>query len=557
MAAPVAQWQTYRRLWVFIRPYAKPLSLVILVSLGATALTLVQPYFSKLLIDRALMQRDMHALLWIAGVMSLASILGFVFNILASYQYVKISAAMLFDLRLALFRHLQGLSPRFYASYRLGDIMSRLNNDAGEVQRVSADALLSVLSNIGFLIGAIAMMLWLDWRLFLVGIVLIPACVFTFIRYQRTLTALTKRLRERSADLGSFFVDSVLGMRVVTSLNANDHEAARFKERNDAFVQTMLEVQIASFMTGALPGTILTIATATVFLYGGWLIIQGTMTIGTLVAFMAYHTRLLSPVQNLLSLTSSLASARVSLGRIFELFDTPAEVTEAPDALPLPPVRGSIRLEAVSLRHDRSAVLDDVSLEIPAGSVCAVLGPSGVGKSTLADLMVRYLDPDQGRVLIDGIDLRRVRLADLREQIMLVDQSPYLFHATIAENIAYARPGATEAEIELAGSAAGLDELIARLPQGYQTIAGERGMALSAGERQRISLARAMLRRPSVLILDEPTSALDGGMEKQIADSLCAAMRGGTLIVITHRPALAEIATVVITLKHDIASAIA
>jgi ATP-binding cassette subfamily B protein len=557
MAAPVAQWQTYRRLWVFIRPYTKPLSLVILISLGATALTLVQPYFSKLLIDRALMQRDMHALLWIAGVMSLASILGFAFNILASYRYVKTSAAMLFDLRLALFRHLQGLSPRFYASYRLGDLMSRLNNDAGEVQRVSADALLSVLSNIGFLVGAVGMMLWLDWRLFLVGTVLIPACVFTFIRYQRILTRLTKRLRERSADLGSFFVDSVLGMRVVVSLNANDHEAARFKERNDAFVQTMLEVQIASFMTGALPGTILTLATATVFLYGGWLIIQGTMTIGTLVAFMAYHTRLLSPVQNLLSLTSSLASARVSLGRIFELFDTAAEVTEVSGALALPPVRGSIRLEGVSLRHDRAAVLDDVSLEIPAGSVCAILGPSGVGKSTLADLLVRYLDPDEGRILIDGTDIRQLRLADLREQIMLVDQSPYLFNATIAENIAYARPGASHGEIELAGSAAGLDELIARLPQGYQTLAGERGMALSVGERQRISLARAMLRQPSVLILDEPTSALDGEMEKQIADSLRAAMRGGTLIVITHRPALAEIATVVITLKHDIASAIA
>jgi ATP-binding cassette, subfamily B, bacterial len=563
----VPGWNTYRRLWVFIQPYSKPLALVVAVSLVATALTLFQPYFSKLLIDRALIPRDMRALAWIAGLMSLTSALGFAVNMLASYRYVRISAAMLFDLRLALFRHLQTLSPRFYAGYRLGDLMSRLNNDAGEVQRVSADALLSVLSNIGFLIGAVAMMLWLNWRLFLVGVVLIPACVYSFVRYQRILTALTKRLRERSADLGSFFVDSIIGMRVVVSLNAKDHEAARFKERNDAFVKTMLDVQIASFMTGALPGTILTLATASVFLYGGWMIIDGSMTIGTLVAFMAYHTRLLSPVQNLLSLTSSLASARVSLGRIFELFDTPAEVVEAADAAPLGRVEGAIRLEGVSIRHDRAAVLEDVSFEIPAGCFCAILGPSGVGKSTLADLLVRYLDPDQGRILINGVDLRSVRLADLRDQVMLVDQSPYLFNASIAENISYAKPGALREEIEAAGSAAGLDELIGRLPQGYDTAAGERGLALSVGERQRISLARAMLRRPRVLILDEPTSALDGEMETQIAASLAENLHGGTVIVITHRPALAARAGMIVTLEegrarvtlaqHDVDSAIA
>jgi ATP-binding cassette subfamily B protein len=379
--------------------------------------------------------------------------------------------------------------------------------------------------------------------------VFIPGCLFTFLRYQRRLTALTKKLRERSADLGSLFIDSILGMRVVVSLRANEHEASRFKERNDAFVRTMLDAQIASFMTGALPGTILTAATAAVFLYGGWLIINGSMSIGTMVAFMAYHMRLLSPVQNLMGMTSGLATARVSLGRIFELFDTPAEVREAPDPIRLGMVDGGFRLENVSIKFDRNPVLEGVTLEIPAGAFCAILGPSGVGKSTMADLLVRYLDPDCGRILLDGNDLREVSLDDLRREVMLVDQSPYLFNTSIRENISYALPESDLHLIERAGRAAGLDELIRRLPEGYETKTGERGLALSAGERQRIALARALLRRPRVLILDEPTSALDADTERLVASNLREALPSSTLIVITHRPALAAIADCVIEIE--------
>ncbi|MBV8843608.1 MAG: ABC transporter ATP-binding protein [Bryobacterales bacterium] len=547
--AGVAQWRHWRRLWVFLHPYTGRLVLILAISLAATCLGLVQPYISKLLIDSALLKRDMHALVRVAGLMFGASVLSFLLNILSSYRYVKVSAAMLFDMRLALFRHLQTLSPRFYAGFRLGDLMSRLNNDVGEIQRVSADTLLSVLSNVVFLFGSIFMMLLLNWRLFFVSVVFIPACLYTFRRYQRKLTAFTKALRERSADLGSLFVETILGMRVVVSLRANKHETARFKERNDAFVRTMLDAQIASFMTGALPGAILTAATAAVFLYGGWLIINGAMSVGTMVAFMAYHMRLLSPIQNLMSMTSGLASARVSLGRVFELFDTPAEVREAEPPTRLALVQGHFRLENVSIKYDRKPVLEDVSLEIPAGAFCAILGPSGAGKSTLADLLVRYLDPDRGRILLDGHDLRAVSLDDLRGQVMLVDQSPYLFNTSIRENISYALPDAGDDRIDQAARAAGLGELIERLPEGYGTKTGERGLALSAGERQRIALARALLRRPRVLILDEPTSALDSETERLVASNLRDALPGSTLIVITHRPALAASADCVIEIE--------
>jgi ATP-binding cassette subfamily B protein len=249
-------------------------------------------------------------------------------------------------------------------------------------------------------------------------------------------------------------------------------------------------------------------------------------------------------------MTSGLASARVSLARIFELFDTPAEVTEQMGALPLKGVRRAIRMENISLTFDRNPVLRDVDIEIPAGIFCAILGPSGVGKSTMADLLVRYLDPDEGRITIDGLDLRDLSLADVRREVMLLDQAPYLFNATIAENIAFAMPEASRASVENAARAAGLDELLARLPRGFDTRAGERGLALSAGERQRIALARALLRRPSVLILDEPTSALDAETERNVASGLRAALPESTLIVITHRPALAEIADAIITIEE-------
>lgn len=549
-SAPIADWRSYRRLLPYLRPYIRPLSLVLCISLIATALSLTQPYLSKLMIDQALLRGDMGALVEIAGAMILVSLGGFALNMLASYRYVATSAAMLFDIRASLLRHLQTLSPRFYAGFRLGDLMSRLNSDVSDIQRVTADSLLSVLSNILMLMGCVAMMLWLDPLMFLIGVVVIPLCILLFLHFQRRLTLLTRDMRERGADLGSLLVDTVMGMRTVASLRAEAHEIGRFRTRNDAFVSAMLKMQLTSFMAGALPGTLLTASSSAVILYGGAQIFAGKMTIGTLVAFMTYQSRLFSPIQVLMGLVSGLASARVSLARIFALFDTTPDVVENPTPQIIGPVREGLRFEGVSFSHGGRPLLANARLVIPAGAFCAILGASGIGKSSMADLIVRYLDPDAGQILIDGIDLRAIRLNDLRREVLLVDQTPHLFNDSLAANIAFAWPDATDRDIARAAALAGLQPLIDRLPEGMNTRAGERGLALSVGERHRIALARALLRQPSVLILDEPTAALDSDTERLVAQGLREALPSATIIVITHKPALAEMADMVVTLSE-------
>jgi ATP-binding cassette subfamily B protein len=548
MSAPVASWGTYRRLIPWIMPYRARLIGVLLISLMATGVGLVQPWLSKLMIDGALLHHDFTLLVRIALLTVLVTVAGSVLNIMSSYRYVALSAAMLFDIRVALLAHLQTLSPRFYARFRLGDLMSRINSDVSDVQRAAGDTLLAVLGNVLFLIGSLAMMAWLDWRLFVVGTVLVPVATGLFVWLQRRLVAITRTMRERGADLGSFLVDTVMGMRVVTALGGETYEAARFAVRNRAFVSAMLQMQMASFMAGALPGAVLAMSSAAVTLYGGWRILNGATTIGTLVAFMAYQSRLFGPVQSLLGLSSGLASTRVALGRIFELFDTPPDVADPaqPRALPVGPL--DVAFAGVHFRHDRDAVLAGVDFAIPAGAMAAILGVSGAGKSTLADLIVRFRDPDAGTVRIGGNDARDLALADLRHAVVLIDQTPFLFNATMADNIAFAMAEADRPAIIAAAQAAGLGDLIARLPQGLDTPVGERGLALSTGERQRVALARALLRRPAVLVLDEPSAALDAETEARVAAGLRAMLPEATIVIITHKPALADLAQMVITL---------
>ncbi len=538
----------YRRALPFILPYWPRLTLVLLAGVAATSFGLLQPYISKLLIDDALLRRNLRMLAIVSGLVFGVTVLNFGLNILSSYQYVRISAAVLFDMRLALYRHLQTLSPRFWARTKMGDVVSRINNDIAEVQRVASDSILSVLSNVVFLVGSAAIMYSLSARLFLLSVVAVPVSLWALRHYQLRLAARVRAVRERSSDIGSFLLETLLGMRLVVSSNAQGREVERFRARNQGFLDALMSMQLASFLSGAVPGTVLTLATAAIFFYGGKLVIEGRLSTGSLVALMAYHLRLLAPVQNLMGLYTNLVSGAVSLGRVWELFDIKPEIAERPGAVTLNGVRGEIEFERVSFRRGDNAVLNDLSFRVPAGTICALLGPSVADKSTVADLLVRFYDPDEGAVRFDGQDLRDISLASLRQTVVLLDQTPYFYQASVRENLAYGRPGATDDEIREAARAAAIHERILALPEGYDTTIAERGQSLSAGERQRIALARALLANPKVLVLDEPTSALDEPNERAIAETLVRVAHGRTAIIITHRPSLARIAHQTVTL---------
>ena len=541
----------FRRALGFVRPYGWALAPVVALSLLGTGLGLVLPYLSKLLVDDALVAQDFGALLRIVGLFVGITAASFLMNVLSGMRYTKVSADILFDMRLDLYRHLQRLSPRYYAKTPLGDVVSRINGDIGEIQRVTAEATLAWLGQLIALVGTVGMLIYLDLRLFIVGLITLPPALFALLRYRRQLEARVRVLRERSADIGTFLIETLQGMRAVVGANAQEREVDRFRNKNDSFVDALLSMRLFTYLAGGLPGLLLTTGTGVVFLYGGYLVIDGATTLGTFVAFMAYQMRLMVPIQGLMGLYSNLATARASLVRVHEVLDSPPEVVEANPAKSLPVCKGEVTLEEVHYGFGRGGeVLAGVNLVIPAGQVLAIVGTSGSGKSTIADLLSRQLDPDEGRILLDGEDLSDLFLSQVRMHVSVVEQSPFIFHATVAENVRYARPEATEADVRQAIHAAGLSDLMDSMPEDINTVVGERGSQLSAGERQRVAIARAYLAEPSVLIFDEATGALDPMSEAAVLSGYDALMRGRTTVLITHRIDLARQADRVVVLKN-------
>jgi ATP-binding cassette subfamily B protein len=539
-----------RRAFAYLQPYWRRLSLVLAISVVSTATTLAVPFLTKDLIDTALIGRDMAALRRIVLWFAVLGVFGFVLNVVSGLRYTKVSADILFDMRLALYQHLQRLSPRFFARTRLGDIISRINGDISEIQRVAAEAALAWVGNVLFLVGSLGMMLWLDWQLTAVALALMPVSLWALVHYRRRLESRVGELRQRSADLGSFLIETLQANTLIVSANAQARETARFRRLNDAFVGAVMGMQRITYFAGGLPGMLLSVGGAIVFLYGGSRVIDGTLTLGTFGAFLAYQMRVFAPAQALMGLYASLATARVSWRRVLQLLDAVVDVRESEEAAAAGDVRGELSFIDVSLTTERDVkVLDRVSFTVRPGESLAIVGASGSGKSTMAFLAARLLDPDTGVVTLDGRDLRTMKLADVRRHVVLVEQEPLLLHGTIAENIRYARPQAGDEDVQRAARASGIAAFVEGLPDQYRTVVGERGLALSAGERQRVAIARAFLADPTVLVLDEPTAALDPVSERHVTEGYEMVMRGRTTILISHRRDLALRADRIVVLE--------
>lgn len=509
---------------------------VFFLSILATLFGLGYPLFTKFFIDEVLLKGNTRLLIILTVGMFVIALLGFLLASVNRYLYTWISARILFDMRMALYRHLQSLSLRFYTKTRIGEILARINTDLAEIQRITTDVLLNSFTNFLTLIGTVGFLLWLSYKLFLVSSLLLPFAALGLRYFRPRIADKTREIRDRNADLGSFLIETFQGIKLIKAFGAEELELERFARKHQAYIQAVLDLQKLSIFSGGISGLLLPATSLLVFLYGGHLVITGRMTLGDLIAFSAYLIRAFGPLQGLMGLYVQLQRARISLQRVFELMALEPEIKEKEGAISLESIKGEVEFEGVSFGYEPDKpILQNVSFRIPAGTTVAIVGPSGMGKTTLIDLLLRFYDPQKGSIKIDGIDLRDLKIQSLRNHIGVVGQETFLFHATIEENIRYGKNNASREEIIRAARTAYIHDFIESLPQKYETVVGERGVRLSGGERQRVAIARAILKSPRILILDEATSSLDWMSEQQVRTALAELMKGRTTLIVTHR----------------------
>jgi len=541
----------YRRLLQYVGPYKWNMVVAAVLLVISTVLGLVWPKVVQLVIDLGLRDAGFLDLLILGLIVVL--LVRAVIDGVRQFVMAYTGERVIFDLRMAIVRHLQSMSLSFFNRRKTGELMSHVTSDATLVHGVITQTIIQVLGQVLTLVGGVAVIFLMNWRLALLTLVVAPPIGILGQRMGRRIRDISRQAQDAQGEAVGVLQEAIAEVRVVQAFTREEYEAARFHEKLlFTFNKTIERSRIAATMFPII-GFLGFMSSIVVLWYGGHEVARGEMTAGMLVAFLLYMNMVAGPVGMLASQWTQVQQAFGAADRIFALLDTTPEIQDSPGAAALPPVRGEIRFDDVSFRYGAGSeptVLDGVTTTFQPGETTALVGPSGAGKTTLVNLVGRFYDPVSGRIVVDGHDLRDVTVRSLREQIAVVPQEPILFADTIRENIRYGRLEATDAEIDEAARSANATEFIARLPSGLATIVGERGVRLSVGQRQRVAIARALLRDAPILLLDEATSSLDNESEYLVQQALDRLMRGRTTIVIAHRLSTVERADRILVLDH-------
>lgn len=526
----------YLRILSYIKPYMHRLIFAMFCTIMAAAGNLYIPWIIKDMIDEVLADKNGTMLNWIAASIIAIFVVRGLFWYGQNYLMSYVGQSVIIDIRAAVFKKLQRLSVSFYDKNKTGTIMSYVTNDVNALQSAMVENTIEMITEGFILIGSVVAMIYLDWRLTLFTVCTFPVVLWFMEFFGKKIRKTGGRIQECTADITSVLQESVASARVIKSFVREDYEVDRFDVENRAnFRANMKNAQLMATLTPVVE-LVAAIGVTMIIWYGGNNVINGTITAGSLVAFLTYAVNISNPIKRLTRVIGNIQKALAAAQRVFMIIDMPEETAESRDAKQLPEVSGKVEFQNVSFAYDdKGNVITDLSFSVKPGEVIAIVGPSGAGKSTIANLLPRFYDVNKGDIKIDGHSVREVTLDSLREQVGIVPQETMLFNGSVYNNILYGRLDATKEEIEAAAKAANAHDFIMQLTDGYETKLGDRGVNLSGGQRQRIAIARAILKNPRILILDEATSALDTESERVVQEALDRLMVGRTSFVIAHR----------------------